>query len=150
MHVSFSDWNSNASTAAPAWRRTFRLRTRLGVAFGLAGLLGGFAGCQTRHYPAGFLGTITGEGQVDAAYIGELATLTATAADGWRFDHWQGPGDYSTENPHTVGAVRVPYYTAVFIAEDVNTNGNANDNGDTNTNGDVSTNGDADVASNGS
>ncbi len=80
------------------------------------------AGCQAvlsprTVGPTGEIGLITGDGSVDIRYLGYMATLTASPAAGWRFDHWKGPGDSSTENPHTIGAERVPYYTAVFVPE---------------------------------
>ena len=67
--------------------------------------------------PAEFGGKMEGEGSVDVHVHGLIATLSAAASEGWRFDHWDGPNDTSTENPHNVSAARVGDYTAWFVQQ---------------------------------
>ena len=74
-------------------------------------------GCDSVTARTG-VGLIVGEGTVEVSYGGATATLTAAPHSGWRFDHWEGPNDYSTENPHSIGAQRVLYYAVVFVLED--------------------------------
>jgi len=67
--------------------------------------------------PRKFDGTTSGEGSVKVDVYGPIATLTATASEGWRFDHWDGFKDASTENPHNVSTARVGDYAAVFVRQ---------------------------------
>lgn len=65
--------------------------------------------------------TVEGEGTVEVAPAlptnDTIVTLTATAAEGWRFGHWEGPSDVSNENPHNVRTTRVGCYVAWFIEQ---------------------------------
>ncbi|MFH0982593.1 MAG: hypothetical protein V2A79_13805 [Planctomycetota bacterium] len=63
------------------------------------------------------IGEIVGNGRVEVSMMGAVTTLTAVPASHWRFDRWTGPGDSSTENPHTIGTDRLAYYTAVFVPD---------------------------------
>ncbi|MFW6306891.1 MAG: InlB B-repeat-containing protein [Bacillota bacterium] len=48
-------------------------------------------------------GSVEGEPEKDSYQEGEEATLTTTAEEGYRFDHWEGSGyDDETDNPLTV------------------------------------------------
>ena len=67
--------------------------------------------------PATFNGDTEGEGSVAVQVHGLIATLSAAASEGWRFDHWDGPNDRSTEDPHNVSAARVGDYTAWFVQQ---------------------------------
>ena|GEM_PF-2041496 len=67
--------------------------------------------------PAEFGGKMEGEGSVAVQVHGLIATLSAAASEGWRFDRWDGPNDTSRENPHNVSAARVGDYTAWFVQQ---------------------------------
>ena len=61
--------------------------------------------------------SIGGGGSVEREVQGAITTLTALPAEGWRFDHWEGPNDTSTENPHNVATSSLGSYTALFAPE---------------------------------